>query len=641
MNEYLKKHGEFIALNGKTPIHSLDKTLTYDQARHLSTIGVLVNRPYVILDVDNDKHFHKLKKICKALNVNTWIMHTERGGHFWFTNETPLPNHVKTNTALTLPIDVRSYGKKSYVVVKRNNVWRDWIKSDENISELPYYLTPIAHSIHLADLKEGDGRNDALYRYILTLNSFGYNQDQIKFIYQIINDYIFDTPLPQKELDTILRNESFENLRPQFFNKNRFLHHVFSKFLCTTLRIYNLSGRLFIYQDEHYDGTENALEQKMIYYIPQLTYAQRQEVYKYLLLLAPKANPAPPHFLGVENGVLDIRTRDLIANSPDLFVQYKIAVEFNPHIKECYAVEKFMQDITLHDEKLETLLWELIGYCLYTSNSMHKAFILYGTGSNGKSTFLKMIKNFLGMYNISSLSLKDLNHNFKLSEITGKLVNIGDDISDDMLKDSSIFKKLISGDSIVVDRKNKNPYELSSTTKLIFACNDLPGTKDKSYGMFRRLVIIPFNMQISPSDPRYDPFLEEKLSTPIAKSFILNKALEAFTKALERNSFTDSESVSKVMEQYKLENNNVFAFLHDNDIDNINVAHSYNDYKIWCLDNKTLSFRKTKFTNEVLNTGLYTLKTIDGICSDERVWHSTGAIKIKKGDITNGEISGY
>lgn len=68
-------------------------------------------------------------------------------------------------------------------------------------------------------------------------------------------------------------------------------------------------------------------------------------------------------------------------------------------------------------------------YCLYRRNELGKAFILIGDKSNGKSTFLHVVKNMLGDKNIASLDLKELGDRFKTAELFGKLANIGDDIS--------------------------------------------------------------------------------------------------------------------------------------------------------------------------------------------------------------------
>lgn len=79
---------------------------------------------------------------------------------------------------------------------------------------------------------------------------------------------------------------------------------------------------------------------------------------------------------------------------------------------------------------------------MFRRNELGKAFILTGSGSNGKSTFLNMLKHMLGRRNVSVLELKKLNDRFSTVMLFGKLANIGDDISDEFITDAAIFKKL-------------------------------------------------------------------------------------------------------------------------------------------------------------------------------------------------------
>ncbi|MDQ9871095.1 DUF5906 domain-containing protein, partial [Acinetobacter baumannii] len=73
---------------------------------------------------------------------------------------------------------------------------------------------------------------------------------------------------------------------------------------------------------------------------------------------------------------------------------------------------------------------ECIGYCFFRQNELSKSFFLTGPGSNGKSTFLDMVKNVLGRPNYVSLDMDELGERFSTTTMFGKLANIGDDISD-------------------------------------------------------------------------------------------------------------------------------------------------------------------------------------------------------------------
>jgi len=205
----------------------------------------------------------------------------------------------------------------------------------------------------------------------------------------------------------------------------------------------------------------------------------------------------------------------------------------------------------------------------------------------------------IGEGNVSSLSLKELNHNFKISEITSKMANIGDDISDEYLQDSSIFKKLVTGDEIVVDKKNEQPYKVRNYAKLIFAANSLPATYDKTNGMIRRLSIVPFSAKFSKKDPDYDPFIIDKLTTENAKSYLLNLAIKGIQRVFENNGFTEPGCVRTLLDDYEKENNNALRSLENLEINNRDSDEVYNDYKYWCLDSGCAAYSKSKFNQEV------------------------------------------
>jgi putative DNA primase/helicase len=133
-------------------------------------------------------------------------------------------------------------------------------------------------------------------------------------------------------------------------------------------------------------------------------------------------------------------------------VTNRIPWDYNP---EAYddLTDTTLTKIACGDPAIRALLEESAGYCLFKRNELGKAFILTGTGSNGKSTFLNMLKNMLGHGNVSSLDLKKLSDRFSTVMLFGKLANIGDDISDEFLVDTSMFKKIVTGESIDAEQK--------------------------------------------------------------------------------------------------------------------------------------------------------------------------------------------
>lgn len=605
----------FIKLNrDKTPKEKLDKSYQYDTVELYADLGVLIQEPFVVFDVDDKNQFLKLKEIIKDKKIKCNIMKSTRGGHFWFKSSKPLTNNIKIKTPLGIEVDVRSYGKLCYTKVKQEGNWREWIEpvyDFEDLDEVPFWLQPINHSYDLVDLKQGEGRNDKLFSYIIVLNNY-MNKEKVRETFYLINEYILGDKLEYKELETILRDESFDNLRPNFFERNKFLFDKFAKWLCNNYSIMRRDKVLYVYDNNHYCNDNSIIERLMIKHIPSLNKNQRNETLDYLRLTAPVIPEISYYYIICKNCIVDIRDRKAYPYSKDFFIPTLIEATFDPKIKKCEVVDKFMERVCCGDKEIENLIYEMIGYCLIPTSKFQKSFILYGDGSNGKSTLLDVIISILGDVNVSSLSFKEINHNFKLAEITDKLANIGDDISDEYITDSSIFKKLVTGEEITVERKHEQPYKIRNTATLIFATNNLPNMQDKSNGMVRRLCVIPFNATITKKDPDYDPFIIDKLTTDEAKSYILNKALLGIERVFVNQEFTLPKEVEKLMDDYYKEINNVIQYLDTNDYDKLLLGKTskdaFNDYVFWCANNNQPPYKLRRFNTEVRKRTNYDLE---------------------------------
>ena len=597
------KDMRFIKLNrDKTPKEKLDKSYSYESIEHFADLGILVQDPFVVFDVDDKNQFLKLKEIIKDKKIKCNIMKSTRGGHFWFKSSKPLTNNVKIKTPLGIEVDVRSYGKLCYTKVKQEGQWREWVDTMydfEDLDEVPFWLQPINHSYELIDLKQGDGRNDKLYSYIIVLNNY-MTKDKVRECFYIINDYILGDKLEYKELETILRDESFDNLRPNFFEKSKFLFDKYSKWLSNNYSIMRRDKLLYVYEDNHYCSDTSVIERLMLKHIPSLNRNQRNETLDYLRLTAPPIPDISYYYIICKNCIVDIRDKKQYEYSKDFFIPTLLNVNYQPKIKKCEIVDKFMNRVCVGDKELEDLIYEMIGYCLIPTSKFQKSFILYGDGSNGKSTLLDMVISILGDTNVSSLSFKEINHNFKLAEITDKLANIGDDISDEYITDSSIFKKLVTGEEITVERKHEQPYKIRNTATLIFATYNLPNMQDKSNGMVRRLCIVPFNALITKDDPDYDPFIIDKLTSDEAKSYVLNKALDGLQRVFINQGFTIPKQVEELMDDYYKEINNVIQYLETKDsVSGITAKDLYNDYVFWCSNCNQPPYKLRRFNTEV------------------------------------------
>lgn len=594
---------KYVIINeDKVPQHSLDNSYELSEVKDYPNLAVLIEEPYVVLDVDDGDQALKLYDIITALNIKCKIMKTDRGCHFWFKSKEPLTNGININTPITIKVDVKSWGKKSLATVKKKGNFRPWLLDSPEVDEIPFWLKPIKVKKDLFNLGDGDGRDDGLYTFIIPLLKFKYSKNEIYSIFNIINKFIFKKPLLQREIDKMFDNNEIFDESISFFDKSNFLHHEFAFWLRDTFPIQYYSGQLYLYDNGLYKPNQMKIEELMIKKIPQLKQNQRSEVLSYLKLIGnEKPTFLQPGIINTLSGLVDIETNKVINHTEKIFTINQIPTYYNPGTYD-KNVDTFLDTIANHDKQIRLLLEELIGYTLLNDCRFQSAFILVGQGANGKSVFLKMLTEFLGDDNVSSIPLEELNSRFKTVELVGKLANIGDDISSELLGDSSVFKKLVSGERMTVEQKYQSAFQFNNVAKLIFSANNLPPASDKSYGLQRRLVIIPFLNTFKKDSPGYDPNIIRKLVTDSAKMYLLDLGINAIKRVIDNNSFTQSEKVNELVTNYERDNNNTIQWIESEaEIFDVDITHIYRNYCLFCATNNTQPYRKQKFISELLN----------------------------------------
>lgn len=250
------------------------------------------------------------------------------------------------------------------------------------------------------------------------------------------------------------------------------------------------------------------------------------------------------------NGVLDLETlRFHDGPDPDLGFRSVLGYAFDPEAR-CPTFDRFMQDITCGDPELESILLEYAGYALGGDSCWAaKALVLDGTGSNGKSTFMNVLRGLAGQGNYSSLTLSELRNEGNRQMIDGKLFNMAEETPSRSLMESSLFKNLVTGGETQVRMIYKKPYTMRNKAKLIFACNELPDSLDATQGFFRRFIIVPFKAVFSKEAGNLDPFIEKKLLSELPGIF--NRVIRAYGDLHRRGGFVASEKAAIELEKYK------------------------------------------------------------------------------------------
>ncbi|MFC6402292.1 phage/plasmid primase, P4 family [Mammaliicoccus sciuri] len=399
-----------------------------------------------------------------------------------------------------------------------------------------------------------------------------------------------------------LKNNAIEENINAFFEDKKFAHHKFSKYITKKYHIITLDNTLHIYHDGIYIHDELKIKQHIINEIPTLKQTQIRETLEYIRLIAPVKDHASPFFIPVLNGVYDFNSHTLVPHSPDIVVTAKFNASYEPKITSD-IIDQALLTIADDDLEIVQLFTEIFGYLLFKQNFLDKSFLLVGNGGNGKSTLLNMMANFVGEENVSSVSLPGLSERFNLAELHNKLLNAGDDIPIQSIKDASNFKKLSTGERITAERKGQDPFQFRNYAKLVFSANAIPRWFENSNGIFDRLVLVPLNAQLR-NNPKRDPFLEKKVTTDEARSHLLNLAINALGQLLHRRKFTIPAVSSQKMEEFKEDNDPLLGFLSEVSIHERVVSEVYVDYQNWCeFEGYKFPLRRKDFINKILENG--------------------------------------
>lgn len=542
----------------------------------------MLNKNIVVVDFDN--FINVAERIYNK--YPTLRVHTSRGFHLYYKKpkNVLIKNWTSKLTNAGIQVDYKT-GNKSIGIVKQDGEMRemdhehllgDW----ENLPSLPFELYPSKLSQLLYQMKEGDGRNNSLYTHLLTIKEM-YKSDNktIVYIADFINKYVFQDSLKKRELNSLIESVLSKKIDK---NSNKYLNPkdmvMTSEVLVEKLDIKFYQHRLYFKQNNRYICDDNLLLREIDKLI-QLKPSQHKELLNLFEIKAERIE-SDDFPIQLRNGYI-IDDGEIIQVDAG-FTPFYLDVDYDP---DAYSedVDKFLDFLTCDRKDLRIVIEEMFGHMLMTRAFPHKVFFFQGSeGKNGKSTMVKMIKNFIGE-SANFLPLDKFDDDTSVYSLVGKLVNIGDDIDASYLEKSSNFKTLASGDPIMVRPIYKSAVEVNNKATLIFTCNDMPIFKDKSGGIMRRVIVIPCDNVIKEIDNEID----EKLSTDEAKSYILNLALAGIERIKQNGTeISNSITIQAKTREYFINSDSVAAFVDEygEKIEGAVTSTVYRQYVAYCAE---------------------------------------------------------
>lgn len=596
----------FIATDGKQPMEKykgLNDFRCYKDVQKLPSFAGVLRDDCIMVDVDDAESAEKMMQIVEDLQIRCRVTCTTRGKHFTFRNSGVEKCGTGLKLACGLVADIKTGGMPEVLKVDGEERFCEWGDVDPEAGEydeLPIWMHPVTTKM---DFNTTVSRNNDFYGYILVLQTqLAMTNDQVRQTIRIINDYVLPEPLEDSELDVILRDEAFE--KPIFFEGKKFLHDAFANWMINQNHIKRINGQLHVYKDGIYCAGYRNIEFMMLKAYPQMKDSQRKEVLKYIEVMCPDNSPvADANLIAFKNGVYDITTDTLTGFSPDMVITNQIPWNYRPEVYSAIA-DTTLNKMACQDPEIRQLLNECIGYCFYRRNELSVSMFLTGEKANGKSTFLQMLQDVLGVQNTSNLGLDELEERFAPATMFGKLANIGDDISDEFLRGKAIahFKKIVSGNMLKAENKGADLFFYKPFVKLIFSANQIPRMKDRTGAVLRRMVIIPFNATFSKNDPDYDPYIAWKLKDQEVMEYLCKIGIDGLKQILINRSFTQSSKVDQELKEYTEYNNPILLFLAETEKEEIinqetKLVHSM--YEIFCHDNGFQCMGLANFSKEI------------------------------------------
>ena len=211
-----------------------------------------------------------------------------------------------------------------------------------------------------------------------------------------------------------------------------------------------------------------------------------------------------PYLLGVANGVVDLRTGMIRSGHPDDRLTMQVPVQY--HVKaECPRWQQFLHQVFQRDEELIGFVQRALGYSLTGSVREQVLFLCHGTGSNGKSVFLDMLRNVLGDYAMNiPFTVLELQQRPSLTNdlasMAGRRLVTSSETNESTRLNEARIKALTGGDPITARFLYSESFTYEPVAKFWLAVNHLPRVRDDSYGFWRRVRVLPFNEQFTGDD---------------------------------------------------------------------------------------------------------------------------------------------
>lgn len=324
---------------------------------------------------------------------------------------------------------------------------------------------------------------------------------------------------------------------------------------------------------------------------------------EHLLPISPEKMDKDLDVFNIQNGYIDLKTGELKEHDKTKFFTRISNSEYTDNA-DAPEWEKFLDDIFLGNQVLIDYIQRAIGYSLSGYTKEQVMFVLYGNGRNGKSVFLDILNEVFGTYamNIKPDAIMVTKNSSdatpEIAKLDGARLVTTTEPNEGERFDEGLIKQLTGGDRVTARKLYENEFDFTPQFKLWMATNHKPYIRGRDEGIWRRMVIIPFEKQIPLPEIDYD--LTKKLKNEL--SAIMNWCVEGYLE-WQKHGLAEPAIIKSQRESYRTEMDSIQAFieeccaLHENAT--IQAGLFFSAYDEWARENNQHRMSSTKFGREI------------------------------------------
>ena len=314
-------------------------------------------------------------------------------------------------------------------------------------------------------------------------------------------------------------------------------------------------------------------------------------------------------YLNCSNGIINLRNGELIPHDSNFMMSKICYSEYDVSGKKPEKWLSFLQDVTSGDEELQEYIQRCVGYSLTGSTEEQCAYFLYGIGNNGKSTFLDTIADLLGGYaanaqpeTIMMKKFGDTGAGSDIARLKSSRFVTSEEPTEGVRLNEGLLKQLTGGSKITCRFLYGDEFEYTPEFKIWIATNPKPIIRGTAFGIWRRIKLIPFEVNI-PKE-KVDKNLKYKLRKEFPQ--ILRWAVEGCMK-WRRDGIKEPGCVQEAVKEYKKEMDLLAGFIEQCiEIDyscqeKIPAKKLFQAYLQWARENNEYEMSSKKFFSEISN----------------------------------------